>query len=322
MKDYIYNAYDREAAGILDDFLPPRMFDVHMHVSHVPSCKRERLEMESYYDDMRTLVGNRELRCNCIVMPTPELKQKDCREASLAFLRAELEKYPENVGEVMVMPGDSPEDIERQLVHPRIRGLKCYHMFAEKQPTFQAGIDEFLPESAWEVASARGLCITLHMVRDRALADEGNMAYIQRMAKRYPGVVLILAHAARAFAAWTAIETVEQLAGCENVWYDFAGVCESPSMIQILKKIGVKRCMWGTDHPISMQAGKAISLADTFYWIGERELAGFSSATALHSWHVGTENLMAVRQACMLADLSKSDVEDLFWNNAVALFSR
>ena len=322
MKDYVYNAYDREAARILDDFLPPRMFDVHMHVSHVPSCNRERLEMDSYREDMRALIGARELRCNGIVMPTPELADAQARAASTAFLREQLEKYPENVGEILVLPWDSPEDIERQLVHPRIRGLKCYHFFAKTQPTFQAGIDEFLPESAWETARAHGLCITLHMVRDRALADAENMAYIRRMAARYPDVVLILAHAARSFASWTAIETVEQLAGYGNVWYDFAGVCESPSMTQILKKIGVKRCMWGTDHPISMLAGKAISLADTFYWIGERDLAGFASATALHSWHVGTENLMAVRQACMLADLSAADVEDLFWNNAVSLFCR
>ena len=322
MKDNVYNDYDREAAKILDDFLPPRMFDVHMHLSHLPSSGRERLDMDRYRADMRTLIGDRELRCNGIVMPMPELKDDRERASSLAFLVEQLEAHPDSVGEILVMPWDSAEDIERQLVHPRIRGLKCYHFFAGTQPTFQAGIDEFLPESAWETAQAHGLCITLHMVRDRALADEGNLAYIKRMAARYPGVVLILAHAARAFAAWTAIETVEQLAGFDNVWYDFAGVCESPSMIQILKKIGVKRCMWGTDHPIAMQAGKAISIADTFYWIGERELAGFSAATALHSWHVGTENLMAVRQACLLADLTRSDVEDLFWNNAVSLFCR
>ena len=93
-------------------------------------------------------------------------------------------------------------------------------------------------------------------------------------------------------------------------------------MLQILKKIGVSRCMWGTDYPISMFAGKAISLGDTFYWIGEKELQSFSSATTLHSWHVGTESLMAIRQACTLADLTPTDVEDLFYNNAAALFDR
>ena len=322
MKNNVYNAYDLETAKILDGFLPPRLYDVHMHLSHLPSSGRDKLDLERYYADMRPLIGDRELRCNAIVMPMPELKTGRAREDSVTFLREQLDRHPDDVGEIIVMPGDTVEDIERQLVHPRIRGLKCYHFFSTTQPTFQAAIGDYLPESAWQAASRHKLCITLHMVRDRALADEGNMAYIRQMAERYPDVVLILAHAARSFAAWTGIETVEQLVGYDNIWYDFAGVCESPAMIQIFKKIGVKRCMWGTDHPVSMLAGKAISIADTFYWIGEKDLAAFSSATTLHSWHVGTENLMAVRQACMLADLTEADVEDLFWNNAVALFGR
>lgn len=322
MKDYIYNQYDREAAKILDAFLPEKIFDVHMHIAHSPSCGKPLLDMDSYYADMRTLIGGRKLRCNGIVMPTQDLKQPEARTESLAFLVSQLEKYPDSVAEPMVLPHDSAEDIEKMLVHPRIRGLKCYHVYANRDVTFQAGIDEYLPESAWEVANAKKLCITLHMVRDKSLADEGNMKYIKTMAKKYPDAILILAHAARAFASWTAIETVAELASFENVWYDFAGVCESPAMIQILRKIGVKRCLWGTDHPISMQAGKAISLADTFYWISGKDLASFGGATTLHSWHVGTENLMAVRQAAMLTDLTAGDVEDLFYNNAAALFDR
>lgn len=323
MKDYILNQYDREAAKILDAFLPEKLFDVHMHIAHSPSCKKDRLDMDDYFNDMRVMIGDRKLRCNGIVMPTLDLKNDPAaREASLSFLVSQLEKYPDCVAEPMILPGDTAEDIEKMLVHPRIKGLKCYHVYANSTPTFQAGIEEYLPESAWQVANEKKLSITLHMVRDKSLADAGNMAYIKEMAKRYPDATLILAHCARAFAAWTAIETVEELKGFENVWYDFAGVCESPAMIAILKKIGVSRCMWGTDHPISMQAGKAISLADTFYWIGENDLPRFGAATALHSWHVGTENLMAVRQACMLSDLTSADVEDLFYNNAVRLFDR
>ena len=37
-------------------------------------------------------------------------------------------------------------------------------------------------------------------------------------------------------------------------------------------------------------------------------------------WLVGTENLMATRQACLLADLKEDAVEDLFYRNAMRLF--
>ena len=161
--------------------------------------------------------------------------------------------------------------------------------------------------------------ITLHMVKDESLADANNLKYIKAMAKKYPDVVLILAHAARAFAAWTAFGTVDELKKFENIWYDFSSICESPAMTYILKKIGVKRCMWGTDYPISMSVGKAISLGKTFYWIGEKDLKNFTSSAALCVRHIGTEEFMAIREASLILDLTRNDIEDLFYNNASGL---
>jgi glutamate-1-semialdehyde 2,1-aminomutase len=205
------------------------------------------------------------------------------------------------------------------LIHPGIRGFKCYHLLAANKPTWNAPIGDYLSEAAWEVADKHGFVITLHMVRDQALSDPVNQEYIIRMAKKYPNAVLILAHAARSFAAWTAVEAVDAVKHVDNVWFDFSGVCESPAMFQIMRKCGIDRCMWGSDYPISRFAGKAISLADGFYWINEKDLAQFGGPTEFHSWLVGTENLMAVRQACLMLDLGHSDVEKLFYKNAMNL---
>ena len=142
------------------------------------------------------------------------------------------------MAEIFVHPAESVEDIEKRLVHPNIRGLKCYHQLAQREATFNASIGEYLPESAWELANRKKLCITLHMVKDDALANEDNMRYICEMSKKYPNAVLILAHAARSFAAWTGIESVEKLAHLENVWFDFSAVCEPSAAFQIVKKAG------------------------------------------------------------------------------------
>ena len=112
-------------------------------------------------------------------------------------------------------------------------------------------------------------------------------------------------------AAWTAVETVDQLAGFDNVWFDMAAVCESPAMFRILQKTGTQRCMWGSDYPISNLAGKAISLGGAFYWINEKDINGFESGTSLQPWLIATENLMAVRQACIMAELGRKDIEDI-----------
>jgi predicted TIM-barrel fold metal-dependent hydrolase len=93
-------------------------------------------------------------------------------------------------------------------------------------------------------------------------------------------------------------------------------------MLQILKKAGTKKCMWGSDYPVCRSRGKCISLADSFYWIYQNDLDNFASKTRMNSYLIGTENLMAVRQAFILAELGEQAVEDFFWNNAVRLFSR
>ena len=74
--------------------------------------------------------------------------------------------------------------------------------------------------------------------------------------------------------------------------------------------------MWGSDYPVCRMPGKAISLADGFYWLNEKNL----DEMHLPRWYVATENLMATRQACMLSGLSTAETEDLFYHNAANLF--
>ena len=329
----VYNQYDLEAAKILNDFLPDKIFDAHAHLydsSFVSGSAngggafsiRDHCEVTEYMEDMRPLLGEREIHLNIVTTPDGSMARADSkdRQASTAFLVDQLTRFPGNVGEVIVGPDDTREDIENMLTHPDIRGFKCYHLMAHNKPTMNAAIEEYLPESAWEVANQRGYVITLHMVRDKSLSDPVNRNYIIRMAKKYPNAVLILAHAARSFAAWTAVEAVEDLKHLDNVWFDFSGICESPAEFQIMRKCGVDRCMWGSDYPISRLAGKAISIADSFYWITQQDLARFAGPTQFHSWLVGTENLMALRQACLMLDLGRNDIEKLFYKNAMTLF--
>lgn len=330
----VYTQYDFDAAKILNDFLPDKMFDAHAHLYDASfisgMCNgggafdmRKRCEVSDYIEDMRPLIGDREIRLNIITTPDASQQAADsvCRKESVEFLVDQLNRFPDHVGEVMVGPDDTVEDLEKMLVHPNIRGFKCYHLLAHNKPTWNAAIGDYLPESAWEVANKHGLVITLHMVRDKALADPINSEYIVRMAKKYPNAVLILAHAARSFAAWTAVESVEVLKDLDNVWFDFSGICESPAEFQIIRKCGVDRCMWGSDYPISRLAGKAISIADSFYWIGTKDLQTFAGATTFRSGLVGTENLMALRQTCLMLDLGRNDIEKIFYKNAMNLFN-
>ena len=323
-----YSKYDLEAAKILDDFIPDTTFDAHMH--HVPTPNRtENDDYALYLKDFKPLLGNRKQLVNLIAYPVTGMsdpatgKATELVDLSTKIVKEQLEMHPEIVGEVMVAPGDAPEDIENRISFvgsDRLIGLKPYHLLATKEPTFQAEVGEYLPESAWEVAEKYKMAITLHMVRDHALSDPANLSYIVDHARRYPDVKFILAHCARSFAAWTAMESIDKTTSIDNIFYDFAGVCESPQMFTIMKKAGVEKCLWGSDWNVSVLAGKCISIADTFYWIGEKDLELMNGNTAFHSWLVGTENLMAVRQAAQMLELSRTDVEKFFYKNAERIF--
>lgn len=323
-----YNEHDRKAIRILDDFLPHKIFDAHAHFRYdEPEGKKEitAMGMDVYYRDMTPLFGEkRKLVLNSIPYPYMSLarKDEDVNQRAVDFLVQDLTKYPECAGELMVFPEDTPEEIEARLIHPGITGLKCYYFYAKVENRAQADVGDYLPDSAWEVAQKHKLAITLHLMKDEALFDEKNRSYIKTMAKRYPDATLILAHSARSFAAWTGLETVAELAPYENIWFDFAAICESPSIFQILNKIGTERSMWGSDYDISMLRGKPISLADGFHWIGAEDLAHFDPDGDIHSWLIGTENLMAMRQAAIMAELKEDALEDVFYNNAQRLLGR
>ena len=220
----------------------------------------------------------------------------------------------------MVSAQDTAAELEAMLTHPRIKGFKCYHLTSGNPDSFQCRIGEFLPESAWQVAQKHGLCITLHMVRDKALADPENMSYICEMSGKYPNAKLILAHAGRGFAAWTVMETVEQLANHPNVYFDLSAVCEPGPFFEIIRKCGHKRVLWGSDYPVSMFRGKCISIGPSFLWLYKEQLETCASKTNFSAYLVGIENLLAVRSACKMLELGKQAIEDIFYNNAIELF--
>ena len=120
MTNGYYGKYDLEAIKILDDFMPDRIFDAHMHLSHIPALGKELLDFGVYYDDMAQVFGNRVLRANGIAMPAVKIKTAAERATMLDFIDKELIKYPENVAEILVCPTDTEEGIEKQLINPRI----------------------------------------------------------------------------------------------------------------------------------------------------------------------------------------------------------
>ena len=179
-----------------------------------------------------------------------------------------------------------------------------------------ADIAEYLPEVAWEIANERGLVITLHMVKELSLADPVNLAYIKEKTAQYPNARLILAHCARGFASWTTIETVRQLKGIPNIYYDMAAISEPATMFEVIRQAGVDKVMWGSDYCIDRVRGRAFSCGQTFAWLYEYDLP---ESVHMPMSLVCLESLFAFYQASLMLDLTKAEIQDIFYNNAIRL---
>ena len=82
-------------------------------------------------------------------------------------------------------------------------------------------------------------------------------------------------------------------------------------MASILKTAG-KRNMRGSDWPVCLNRGKAFSLGSDQHWpLGEED-----SSYA----RIGSKAWMAFYQTALLLNLDQIQIEDIFCNNAVALF--
>jgi glutamate-1-semialdehyde 2,1-aminomutase len=316
---------DLQVVALYADFLPKRVFDAHMHLygaETIPNFHKPRSVFEAdaitpgdYLQDMGPLMpGVEQMQLN--MMPMLDWAQADptngLRQRANDHVYAQY--APGSAVSPFVLPGDTAEEIEAMTRHPGTRGFKCYCYGVGRADCENVSIDEFLPESLWEVANARKMPIILHMMRPGALSDEDNFTYITRMTKRYPDAQLVLAHCARGFAAWTAVEAIRKLEDQGNIWFDLAAICESgPMMACILKNAG-RRTMWGSDYPICKHRGRAVSVGTGSSWLTGPDFSGAERTL------IATENLLALKQAALLLDLDATQIQDLFYNNAAKLF--
>ena len=340
-RDFSLTDNDKEILIKLKDFIPEKIFDMHTHLYNSVYCpnmtkpgllfyefaeltaKGGVVDRESFMRFQVPLYNNaKQIRLNVISMPDASMTDlsNGNRAGSNEFLVRHLEQNSGDVGEAMVLANDKDEDIKNLLVHPSIRGFKCYHLTAARKPTWQAEIDEYLPESAWRAADDSGLCITLHMVKDDALADPGNIKNISEKTRKYPSANLILAHAARGFAPWTAIEGVKRLSDFTNIYFDLSAVCEPTAMMAVIKAVGSDRVFWGSDFPASMMRGKCVSIGASFNWLYGAMLEPIDNPAPVRPALVGVENLFAFWQASELLDLSRDEIEGIFYYNAMKLF--
>lgn len=312
--------FDRE----IEVFLPDRVFDAHTHLWRgafspwkVEGAPTD-VGMDAYRELMQDLHPDR--RMAALFLPDVHPDESGGFRGPNEWVSQATENAPDYRHLFFVKPGDDPEWVRQEVKRLGAHGLKCYHTMAPSQPTWEAEVPAYLPEELVRVAHEEHLVITLHMVRERAVADATNQHWIRHYCEQYPDMRLILAHSARGFQPAHNLEGLSKLADLDNLYYDTSANCEPIAHQAIIRICGHHKLMYGTDCPVSHMRGRSLSAADSFLWLYENTPVWKEKHLSTKPVLVGLEHLRSVKWACWSEKLSDAQVEDIFWNNAAKLF--
>ncbi len=325
----------------LADWLPQRLIDAHTHVTNPAARLRPMTEArrrqywvsevnepipadqaKHCYD---TVLPGRQL--TAVAMGSPDLDYD--LEAVNEYVRTETQRLGWHAL-ALLRPQWSAQRVEQELAKPGVIGLKPYYSLigasAEtRDKHIEASIFEFLPEAVLEVANARRAWITLHVPRADRLGHPDNIREVQAIRRRWPDIVLVIAHFGRSYTEPHAREGLAPLIEDAGLVFDNSAVLNPAVHRLALEWLGPRRVLWGTDNPI-------------FYMRGRRQWQGrtYINRTS-HPFHFNTnreapeieanytlmmyEALKALKDACTDLGLTRSDIEAIFHDNAARLIA-
>ena len=171
-----------------------------------------------------------------------------------------------------------------------------------------------------------GAIAMLHIPRAGRLKDPVNLAQMAELKQEFPNVRLIIAHVGRAYTAYDvgdAFDTLDKL----DLMYDFCANCCEYAITEVIRHAGPKKVMYGTDMPILRMRTHRIEENNTYINLVPPGLYGdvsrdshmreVSAEEAEKITFFAYEELLAFKRACEKLGLSKQDVEDVMYNNAM-----
>ncbi len=307
--------------------LPPRLFDAHAHLWRVSDLDPapaffEAGPAEAGVPEWRrwigALLGPRVRPAGGLFLPYPT-RGGDI-EAANRHAVEQAQSLENGCAGILITPDTPREQAAAWLEHPGVAALKPYHVYSRHSPTLESAPSDFVPDWTWELAEEHGLVLVLHLVREAALSDPVNHAWLRRHAERYPGARLLLAHAGRGFHAPNTTRGIAAFSDLPNVWFDAAAVCEPEPLLAVLDAFGPRRLLWGSDFPVALQRGRCVTWGTGFAWVTTDLATGAPGAFHGKPVCVGLESVRALLTACDLAGLNDDDRADVFELNAARLF--
>ena len=322
--------YENELKG----FLPPRLFDAHVHVFDKGSFSEDYtlpsnhcyhkvggdFSLELYCEYMGRMLPDQTVYCNSFGSPDLETN----REAAAVYTGA-VSDNNKFFGMALVSPKDTIENVRRRIEANHLIGYKPYLNFVDWKQAKDITIFDMLTEEQMEYADAEGLVITLHIPRPGRLADPVNQKQMVELCQKYPNTQIVFAHIGRAYYMKNIVGWLADIATCPNAWLDTAMVNNEAILEYAFNNFPRERILFGSDAPIALLRGKSVEINNSYaYLMGEDYMIGSALYDPNSNINFTTffyEQLRGVKLASERAQLSGGEIENILFSNAFNLFS-
>ncbi|NLB81934.1 MAG: amidohydrolase family protein [Clostridiaceae bacterium] len=335
-------AYDKKIyEQELKDFLPDKIFDIHTHVwlkalndpkPIIPGEVKRTVTWPSMVAADNSIEDLQETYL--LMFPGKDVKalifaSGGGSDKNNAYV-SESSKRSGFPALYYSSPTQSADEIENIIRSGGFLGLKSY---LNKTPKYlsvnEIRIYDFFPRHQLERLNQMDAIVMLHIPRDGRLKDPVNLAQILEIKKDYPNVRLIIAHVGRAYVESDIGNAFEVLSAAPDLMFDFSANCCESAITEVIQSAGVKHVMFGTDMPILRMRCRRIEENGTYVNLippglygdpkQDSHLREVSAKEAEKITFFAYEELLAFKRAAETLNLSRQDIEDIMYNNAVNL---
>lgn len=327
----------------IKDFIPNKIIDIHTHiwlekfktkktngpirVVAWPEIVAKDNSIEDLIETYRLMFPSKSI--------TPlifsELGLGDDFDAANQYVQACSEKFG-FPSLIFATPKWSSQVFEDKIIKGGFLGCKVYLSLSEPYiPEKEIRIFDFLPHYQLEVINKHGWIVMLHIPRDGRLKDPVNLAQMLEIEKRYPNARVIIAHVGRCYCAEDIGDAFEVLSETKNMLFDFSANTNQYVFEQLIKAVGPKRILFGSDMPILRMRSRRICECGNYVNLvpeglygdvsGDSHMREVKGEQAEELTFFMYEEIDAFRRAADAVGLGKCDIEDIFFNNAAALFA-
>ena len=323
-----YSAADRQIwEEELADFVPPRIFDAHVHLfdrQHLPAGQATtwtNTDMAGLQRWAGRLYPDREV--HFLVLGTPIVGIDVVNHNR--WVADEVRQDAPSRMHRLVTPACDVTEIRRSITEHGFTGLKPYRLFSATGDAAECRIRDFLPPAQLELANELELWVTLHLSRYHGCADEYNLADLtEYTTQRYPRIKWILAHCARSFTYWPIQQAIDRLRDLPNIWYDTSAVTDVRPFITLFAREDRSRIFYGSDgvdatyfHGQYVALGRAWQALDTDALKPALSFPHCDGRPILAIY----EQLLSMKHAAEIVGLTDAEINAIFYDNAAGAFA-